>query len=405
MAKFFSMNSSRLFLCMIFFIWMIGTVSCHPQKKVVTIRKCRPKKSDNVPVLTKSGLDPKNFIDELDGKKTALYTLTNDNGMEVCITNYGGRIVSIMVPDRDGVFKDVVLGFDHVSDYYPENNPTDLGATLGRYANRIVNGTFELDGVLYELPKNNGNNTLHGGPTGWQYQVYEVVEHDKNHIKFFRDSPDGDNDFPGHVQVYVTYTLTNNNSIEIHYEGTTDKPTVINMTNHSYFNLNGDPANNILDNILYINADNYTEPKEGNVPNGKIVSVLGTPVDFTVPKPVGQDIGKTDFLPITYGEGYDFNWVLNTNYDINQVAAYAYSPKTGISLEVRTDEPGLVFYSTNFLKNTKGKHGIIYNPQSAICLESGRYPDSPNHPEWPNVVYRPGDLFTSNCVYTFSIHN
>ena len=195
------------------------------------------------PTLTKSGLNPENFRGERDGAQTALYTLTNKSGMEVCITNFGGRIVSVMVPDRNGDYKDVVLGFDKVSDYFPENNQTDFGATIGRYANRINGGRFTLDGIEYQLPQNNYGHCLHGGPDGWQYKVYNVLEADASHLKLEIVSPDGDANFPGKVTADVTFTLTEDNSIDIRYSATTDAPTIINMTNHSYFNLSGDPAN------------------------------------------------------------------------------------------------------------------------------------------------------------------
>ena len=356
--------------------------------------------------LTKSGLDPQNFVSEYNGSPTALYTLTNANGMEVCITNFGGRIVSIMVPDKDGAFRDVVLGFDKVTDYFPENNSSDFGAAIGRYANRIADGSFELDGQTFVLPKNDGANTLHGGPTGWQYQVYEVVEADANHIKILRDSPDGDNGFPGHVKAYVTYTLTDQNAIDIWYEATTDKPTVINMTNHSYFNLDGDPSGNVLDDIMYIKSSTTTAVGPGLIPTGEIVSLLDTPMDFTTAKRIGNDIDKRDFEQIALGNGYDHNWILDTMGDITDPAVILTSPKTGISLEVYTDEPGIQVYSGNFLDGTvTGKHGIVYNQRAGICLESQHYPDSPHHADWPSVVLRPGEKYTSHCVFAFSVNN
>ena len=354
--------------------------------------------------LTKSGLDPKNFVSEYNGSPTALYTLTNANGMEVCITNFGGRIVSIMAPAKDGSFKDVVLGFDKVSDYFPENNSTDFGAAIGRYANRIAGGTFDLDGETIVLPKNDGENTLHGGPTGWQYQVYEVVEADANHLKILRDSPDGDNGFPGHVKAYVTYTLTDQNAIDIWYEATTDKPTVINMTNHSYFNLDGDPTHSVLDDIMYIKSSTTTAVGEGLIPTGEIVSLLGTPMDFNTPKRIGDDINKRDFEQIELGNGYDHNWILDTNGDITVPAVTLTSPKTGISLDVYTDEPGIQVYSGNFLDGSvTGKHGIVYNQRAGICLESQHYPDTPHNPDWPSVVLRPGEKYTSHCIFAFSV--
>jgi aldose 1-epimerase len=355
------------------------------------------------PSLTKSGLDPQNFVNEYNGQPTALYTLTNANGMEVCITNFGGRIVSVMAPAKDGSFKDVVLGFDKVSDYFPENNSTDFGAAIGRYANRIAGGTFDLDGETIVLPKNDGENTLHGGPTGWQYQVYEVVEADANHLKILRDSPDGDNGFPGHVKAYVTYTLTDQNAIDIWYEATTDKPTVINMTNHSYFNLDGDPTHSVLDDIMYIKSSTTTAVGEGLIPTGEIVSLLDTPMDFTTAKRIGDDIDKRDFDQIELGNGYDHNWILDTNGDITVPAVTLTSPKTGICLNVYTDEPGIQVYSGNFLDGTvTGKHGIVYNQRAGICLESQHYPDTPHNPDWPSVVLRPGEKYTSHCIFAFS---
>ncbi|MBO4916349.1 MAG: galactose mutarotase [Bacteroidales bacterium] len=356
--------------------------------------------------LTKSGLDPQNFVSEYNGSPTALYTLTNANGMEVCITNFGGRIVSIMAPAKDGSFKDVVLGFDKVSDYFPENNSTDFGAAIGRYANRIAGGSFEIDGETFVLPKNDGENTLHGGPTGWQYQVYEVVEADANHLKILRDSPDGDNGFPGHVKAYVTYTLTDQNAIDIWYEATTDKPTVINMTNHSYFNLDGDPTHNVLDDIMYIKSSTTTAVGPGLIPTGEIVSLLDTPMDFTTAKRIGDDIDKRDFEQIALGNGYDHNWILDTMGDITDPAIILQSPSTGIQLEVYTDEPGIQVYSGNFLDGSvTGKNGIVYNQRAGICLESQHYPDTPHNPDWPSVVLRPGEKYTSHCVFAFSVNN
>ena len=359
--------------------------------------------SKNTATTTKSGLDPQNFVAEYNGQPTALYTLTNANGMEVCITNFGGRIVSIMVPAKDGSFKDVVLGFDKVSDYFPENNSSDFGAAIGRYANRIAGASFELDGTLYELPANDSEHCLHGGPTGWQYQVYEVVEADETHIKILRDSPAGDNNFPGNVKAYVTYTLTENNAIDIKYEATTDAPTVINMTNHSYFNLGGDPSKDVLDNIMTINASQTTPVVAGLIPTGEIVSLLGTPLDFTQPKVIGQDI-NSDFEQVVLGNGYDHNWVLDTAGDDTKVAATVVSPVTGIQLDVYTNEPGIQVYSGNFLDGTiTGKNGIVYNQRAGICLESQHYPDTPHKADWPSVVLRPGEKYYSHCIFAFSV--
>ena len=355
-------------------------------------------------VLTKSGLNPADFEAQYNGKATALYTLTNANGMEVCLTNFGGRIVSVMVPDKNGELQDVVLSFDKIKDFFPENNSSDFGATVGRYANRIKDGKITVDGVEYQLPQNNFGHCLHGGPTGWQYQVYEVVEADATHVKILRDSPDGDNAFPGNVKAYVTYTLTEDNAIDIYYEATTDKPTVINMTNHSYFNLNGDPNTTVLDNVMYINSSTTTPVGEGLIPTGEIASLLGGPMDFTTPKVIGQDINATDNEQIALGNGFDHNWILDTKGDVTVPAATVVSPNTGIRLDVYTDEPGIQVYSGNFLDGTvTGKHGIVYNQRAGICLESQHYPDTPHNADWPSVVLRPGEKYTSHCIFAFSV--
>ncbi len=356
------------------------------------------------PTLTKSGLDPKDFDAERGGAKTALYTLTNKSGMEVCITNFGGRIVSVTVPDRNGDYKDVVLGFDKVSDYFPENNQTDFGATIGRYANRIHDGRFTLDGIEYQLPQNNYGHCLHGGPDGWQYKVFNVLEADATHVKLELVSPDGDADFPGKVTADVTFTLTEDNAIDIRYSATTDAPTIINMTNHSYFNLSGDPANHqVTADSLYINASNYTPVDSTFMTTGEIASVEGTPFDFRKMKLIGDDI-DSDNEQVRNGHGFDHNWVLDTKGDDTVLAAEVYCPETGIVLKEYTDEPGVQVYAGNFLDGTvTGKKGVVYGHRTAICLESQKYPDTPNKPEWPSAVLRPGETYTSHCVFAFSV--
>ena len=352
--------------------------------------------------LTKSGLDPKAFEAERDGAKTALYTLTNDAGIEVCITNFGGRIVSIMVPDRDGNFQDVVHGFDNINAYFPENNKTDFGATIGRYANRINQGRITVDGVEYQLPQNDSLHCLHGGPNGWQYKVFETVEADGRHLKMKIDSPDGESGFPGHVVAFVTFTLTDDNAIDIDYEATTDKATVINMTNHSYFNLSGDGNNSIEGDELYINASNYTPCDNTFMTTGEIAPVEGTPMDFHTPKAIGKDINE-DNEQLHNGKGYDHNWVLDTKGDKTAVAAELYSPVSGIVMKEYTDEPGVQVYVGNFLDGTKtGKKGVTYNFRTAVCLETQKYPDTPNKPEWPSALLNPGETYHSYCRFAFS---
>lgn len=353
--------------------------------------------------LTASGLNPADFVSEYNGAPTALYTLTNEAGMEVCITNFGGRIVSIMVPDRDGKMQDVVLGFDKISDYFPENNASDFGAAIGRYANRINQGRFTLDGKEYQLPQNNFQHCLHGGPTGWQYQVYECVEADATHVKLLRVSPDGDNNFPGEVKAYVTYTLTPDNKIDIAYEATTSAPTIINMTNHSYFNLSGDPNNPITDDLLCLNSTSFTPVDNTYMTTGEILPTENTPFDFRTLAVIGDRINADD-EQIRNGNGYDHNWVLDTQGDITKLAGLLYSPASGITLKLYTDEPGVQIYTGNFLDGTvKGKKGIVYKKRSAICLETQHYPDSPNKPQWPSVVLRPGETYHSHCIYAFSV--
>ena len=353
--------------------------------------------------LTASGLNPKAFEGTYNGMPTALYTMTNANGMEVCVTNFGGRIVSILVPDKYGKMQDVVLGFDKVSDYFPENNQTDFGAAIGRYANRINQGKITLDGVEYQLPQNNFGHCLHGGPTGWQYQVYECVEADAKHVKLLRVSPDGDNNFPGEVKAYVTYTLTDSNKLKITYEATTTAPTVINMTNHSYFNLSGNPVHSITQDILCVNANSYTPVDSTYMTTGEIVPVKNTPFDFTVPTLILAYI-DAKHEQIKNGNGYDHNWVLNTKGDMSKMAALLYSPASGITMMVYTDEPGIQVYSGNFLDGTvTGKKGITYKQRSGICLETQKYPDTPNKPDWPSAVLRPGETYQSHTTFAFSV--
>ena len=352
--------------------------------------------------LTISGLNPKNFKTEVNQAKTQLYTLKNTAGMEVCITNFGGRIVSIMVPDKTGTMRDVVLGFDNINDYI--NIPSDFGASIGRYANRINQGRFVLDGDTIQLPQNNFGHCLHGGPKGWQYQVYDAKQTDDTTLELTRISPDGDEIFPGNMTAKVIYKLTEENAIDIKYSATTDKKTVVNMTNHSYFNLSGNPAKAATDHILYVNASNYTPVDSTFMTTGEIAEVKDTPMDFRTPKTVGRDINNYEFEQLKNGNGYDHNWVLDTKGDINQVAAKLTSPETGITLEVYTNEPGIQIYTGNFLDGTvKGKKDIIYNQRASVCLETQHYPDSPNKAEWPSVVLEPGQNYTSECIFKFSV--
>ena len=353
-------------------------------------------------VSTLSGLDPVKFSTEVNHSQTNLYTLKNKSGMEVCITNFGGRIVSIMVPDKDGKMQDVVLGFDNIDDYI--RIPSDFGASIGRYANRIAQGRFVLDNDTIQLPQNNFGHCLHGGPQGWQYQVYDANLIDNTTLELTRLSPDGDENFPGNVTAKVTFKLSDDNALDIKYSATTDKKTIINMTNHSYFNLSGDPSQPATDHILYVNADNYTPVDSTFMTTGEIIPVKDTPMDFITPKAIGQDITKYDFVQLKNGNGYDHNWVLNTNGDITKPAARLTSPQSGITLDVYTNEPGIQVYTGNFLDGSiQGKKGITYNQRASVCLETQHYPDSPNKPQWPSVILEPGQTYNSECIFKFSI--
>lgn len=357
--------------------------------------------------LTKSGLDPEAFKAEFRGDSTALYTLTNASGMEVCITNFGGRVVSVMVPDRDGNYRDVVLGFDSIEAYFPEVNKSDFGAAIGRYANRINQGTFVLDGDTVSLPKNNFGHSLHGGTDmgtlGWQYRVYTANQLNDSTLELTLADADGNNGYPGTVEAKVVYSLTADNTLDIDYTATTDKPTVINMTNHSYWNLGGDASQDILGHELTVNADNYTPVDSTFMTTGEIAPVAGTPFDFTTAKAIGRDIAA-DNEQLRNGNGYDHNWVLNTKGNDSLAAVELFNPANGINLTVYTNEPGIQIYTGNFLDGTAtGKGGTVYNQRAAVCLETQKYPDTPNKPEWPSATLRPGETYHSHCAYHFSV--
>ena len=358
---------------------------------------CTPKAEK----ATDSGLLQSNFRTEVDGKKTDLYILRNKNNMEVCITNFGGRIVSVMVPDKDGQMRDVVLGFDSIQDYI--SKPSDFGASIGRYANRINQGKFTLDGVEYQLPRNNYGHCLHGGPQGFQYRVYDAVQLNPQELQLTYVAKDGEEGFPGNITCKVLMKLTDDNAIDIQYEAETDKPTIVNMTNHSYFNLDGDAGSN-AEHLLTIDADYYTPVDSTFMTTGEIVPVEDTPMDFRTPMPVGERINDFDFVQLKNGNGYDHNWVLNAKGDINRRAASLKSQKTGIVLDVYTNEPGVQVYAGNFLDGSlTGKKGITYNQRASVCLETQKYPDTPNKPEWPSAVLRPGEKYMSQFIFKFSV--
>lgn len=389
---------------------------------------CNSAQQPTATELTKSGINPadydtciavaydydsKTFVsDTANAKPVKLYTLTNENGMEVCITNFGGRIVSIMVPNKEGELVDVACGFDKVENYFPWNYETDFGSSVGRYANRINGGQFTLPGEAEPVvldKNNNGFHCLHGGFTGWQYKVYDVVESTDNSLTIKLDSPDGDNKFPGNVSATVKFVLNEDNAISITYDATTDKPTVVNMTNHTYFNLSGDLNNTIDESILMVNADNYTPADATYMPTGEIKAVEGTVFDFRKPKAIGTDFASGDIEIKNAGGGYDHNWCLNTKGDDKQVCVTLSDPRSGIKMEMYTNEPGVQCYTANFQDGTRpGKNGIIYQKHCAICLESQKYPDSPNKynlPGWEdsNAFVTPSTPYHSFCMYKFSV--
>ena len=350
---------------------------------------------------TASGLEPANFRTEVDGKQTDLFVLKNKNGMEVCITNFGGRIVSVMVPDKDGVMRDVVLGFDSIQDYI--KFPSDFGATIGRYANRINQGKITVDGVEYRLPRNNYGHCLHGGPKGYQYQVFDARQLSNQVLELAYLSKDGEEGFPGNLSCKVVFSLTDDDAIDIRYSAETDRTTVVNMTNHSYFNLDCDPSKSNSDYLLTIDADAYTPVDSTFMTNGEIVSVEGTDMDFRTPTAIGARIDN-EFEQLKNGKGYDHNWVLNTKGDITRPCATLESPVTGIVLDVYTNEPGIQIYTGNFLDGTlTGKKGFVYDHRASVCLETQKYPDTPNKPEWPSALLKPGEKYDSHCIYRFSV--
>ena len=314
-----------------------------------------------------------------------------------------------MVPDRQGKFHDVCLGYDNVAQYADyEHSGSDFGATIGRYANRINQGRITVDGKTIQLPQNNYGHCLHGGFTGWQYQVFDCKQTAPNTLEFTLLSPDGDNNFPGNLKTVVTYTLTDDNAIDIQYTATTDKKTVINMTNHAYWNLNGEPTRDAEDHHLYINADNFTPVDTTYMTDGTIVSVKGTPMDFRKMHALSQDINSQTYAPIKAARGFDFNWCLNTykngKGNDKKLAAALYSPKTGILMDIYTDEPGIQCYTGNFLDGSNTcKQGDRYPKHASICLETQHYPDSPNKPQWPSAYLSPGEIYRSHCVYKFSV--
>lgn len=364
-------------------------------------RKSEQQAADETPAVTRMSEMVFGTMPD-DGRQVMLYTLRNRNGMEMRVMNYGGIIVSLKVPDRQGNVEEVTLGFDSLEQYI-DNNPY-FGALIGRYGNRIGNGGFTLDGQEYKLPTNDGTNQLHGGPKGFDKVYWNITPgSDSTSLILIYESPDGDQGYPGNLSAEVRYTLTDDNEVRIDYKATTDKTTVVNLTNHTYFNLTGDPAqNSILDHSLQINAAHFLPVDEKLIPTGQLKPVAGTPFDFTTPHVVGERI-EDDNAQLKAGRGYDHCLVLNDHDGSLKQVATLTEPQSGRRMDVLTTEPGIQFYSGNFLNESLvARHGPCAF-RSALCLETQHFPDSPNKPEFPSVVLKPGDTYTSTTVYRFSI--
>lgn len=354
-------------------------------------------------MYNKSGLHSEDFNKVIDRVQTGLYVLTNKSGSEVTVTNFGAKIVSLMVPDKWGKLVDVVLGHCNIEDYIDSPEPY-FGAVCGRTANRIAKGKFTLEGVDYELAVNNGPNSLHGGIKGFNAVVWSVVEESNNSIRLNYLSKDGEEGFPGNLNVYITYTLTDDNELDIVYEATTDKTTILNLTNHSYFNLSGEGDPHIGDHILTLNADKYLPTDDTAIPYGDAEMVEGTPMDFIEPHAIGERIDD-NFEQLIFGRGYDHTYILNKKSE----GEYSYvgmceSPKTGIKMEMYTTEPGVQVYTGNWMNGEfVGKNGNRYPERSAVCFETQHYPDSINKPNYPTIVLKPSEVINSRTTYKFTV--
>ncbi|MFN7946423.1 MAG: aldose epimerase family protein [Blastocatellia bacterium] len=350
---------------------------------------------------TKAGITKQVYGKTADGRSVDIYTLTNDKGIEARIINYGGIVVSLRVPDNKGQMGDVVLGFDDLESYLTKN--PYFGALIGRYGNRIAKGRFTLDGKEYKLATNNGENHLHGGIKGFDKQLWKAKPFTTKQgpaLELSYVSKDGEEGYPGKLSVTVVYTLTSDNSLRIDYTATTDKDTVVNLTNHSYFNLAG--SGDILGHQLVINADKFTPVDAGLIPTGELRNVKGTPFDFTAPHSIGERIEAPD-EQIVFGKGYDHNFVLNNWDKTLRQQVRVYEPTTGRVMEVFTTEPGVQFYSGNFLDGTlTGKGGKVYQRRYGFCLETQHFPDSPNHPNFPTTTLKKGETYRTTTIYRFS---
>lgn len=343
------------------------------------------------------------FETEVDGRPVSLYTLkAGDLVMQV--TNFGARVVSLWTPDKDGNYEDVVLGYDNIDRYVNNTGERFLGAVVGPYANRIANGTYTIDGVAYEFPKNNNGQTLHGGLKGLDLVVWDVFAADDSTLVLTYTHPDGQDGKPGNLEIFMTYSLTSDNEFKVDYMAQTDKATHVNISHHSFFNLKGEGNGTINDHELYINASNTTPVNDVLIPSGEIADVTGTPFDFRTPKAIGKDLNVED-EQLRNGGGYDHNWVLDRQTpDQVELAASVYEPASGRFMEVYTDQPALQFYGGNFFDGSvTGKYGRPLKYRESIALETQKYPDTPNHENFPSTLLRPGEEYTHHCVYRFSV--
>lgn len=347
-------------------------------------------------------LDEPAFGGTLDGKQVSLFTLKNENGLAAQITNFGGRVVTLWVPDKDGNYEDIVTGYETLDDYL-NSNEIYYGALIGRYGNRIADGQFELNDTVYELIRNNDENHLHGGTKGFNDVVWDATQPDSQTLVLTYTSPHMEEGYPGNLDVKVQYQLTSDNELKIEYRATTDRATPVNLTHHSFFNLKGAGNGSINDHLMQINAGHYTPVDDGLIPTGKIESVEGTPMDFRNPVEIGARVDE-DFQQLQYGGGYDHNWVLPSEGDDLTFAARVVEPASGRVLEVYTNEPGIQFYGGNFLDGSDtGKYGKTYDFRSSFCLETQHYPDSPNQENFPSTILNPGEEYYSICVYKFGV--
>ena len=332
------------------------------------------------------------------GETAKLYTFENQNGMEMQVSDFGATLVALLVPDKHGVKRDVVLGYDDPAGYEGPAG-TFFGATVGRHANRIGKGTFTYGGIQYQLDKNNGNNNLHSGLDFWSFRIWNVKEATENSITFSLHSPDGDQGFPGNVDVTVTYTLTDGNSIVIDYHAAADADTPINMTNHSYFNLSGHESGSVREQVLWLDSDSFTRTDAELIPTGELIPVEGTPMDFRVAKRIGQDI-DADYEALILARGYDHNWALNNNGEFKKIAELK-SGESGIAMEVYTDLPGIQIYTANYVENETGKNGVVYQQNQGAAFETQYYPDSLNHENFKSCICKKGDIYITKTEYKF----